>query len=60
MQTEQVPVVTHTHVVLKKFDGDVPQGCEDPEAAGFMLLEEIVIDTDELTGEQTVERKVYE
>jgi hypothetical protein len=43
----------HTRLELKKFDGDVPPGCEDPEAAGFRLLETIVVE-DGVETERTI------
>ena len=43
MRVDQLPVGAKVEMVLKKFDGDVPEGCEDPEAAGFRLAEEITI-----------------
>jgi hypothetical protein len=43
MRVDQLPVGAKVEMVLKKFDGDVPAGCEDPEAAGFRLAEEITI-----------------
>jgi hypothetical protein len=59
MSTDATPVGVRTEMVLRKFDGDVPEGTEDPEAAGFKLLEEITIvyENDEKVSES---RKVFD
>jgi hypothetical protein len=59
MSADPVPVGMKTEMVLKKFDGDVSEGTDDPEAAGFKLLEEITIvyENDEKVSES---RKVFD
>jgi hypothetical protein len=59
MSADPVPIGMKTEMVLKKFDGDVPEGTDDPKAAGFKLLEEITIvyENDEKVSES---RKVFD
>jgi hypothetical protein len=55
MNREDMPLQIKETVTLRKFEGDVPEGLEDPEGAGFKLLEEI-----ELVDGRIVSRKVFD